>query len=169
LSATYRSEEKFDKALEIVADCDDSDKISSNSAFPFKSSYLACFLELAHAKVGNCGAISPSPALALVASAGDRGGRAERENVSCRSTAATGGQVQAPAPSGSSASPNQNSGKLRSNFLDVQGLAPALKMLDYAERNTEGVSFATPQEGYDKALALFKYGDIGGDIGASIN
>jgi len=131
LSAVYRSEEKIDKAVEIVADCADFDKISSNSKFPFKSSYLACFLELAHAKVGNCGAISSSPALALVASAGDRGGRAERENVSCRSAAATGGQVQAPAPSGNSASPNQNSGKLRSNFLDVQGLAPALKMPDY--------------------------------------
>jgi len=44
LSAIYRSEEKFDKAVEIVADCADFNKISSNSAFPFKSLLFGMFL-----------------------------------------------------------------------------------------------------------------------------
>lgn len=53
LSAYYRAEGKFDKALTAVSSCGDYDKISSNSTFPFKSSYLSAFLELAHCKATN--------------------------------------------------------------------------------------------------------------------
>jgi len=50
ISEVYRGDKKFDKAMEAVSDCSDFDKISRNSAFPFKSSYLKAFLELAHCK-----------------------------------------------------------------------------------------------------------------------
>ncbi|HBC89606.1 MAG TPA: hypothetical protein DCZ94_21930 [Lentisphaeria bacterium] len=53
LSETYRDEKKIDKALEAVSDCSDFDRISKNSTFPFKSSYLKAFLEAAHCKAAD--------------------------------------------------------------------------------------------------------------------
>ena len=50
LSKSLREEKKFDKAIEVVSDCTDFVKVSKNSTFQYKSSYLMAFLEAAHCK-----------------------------------------------------------------------------------------------------------------------
>ncbi|MFZ2656393.1 MAG: hypothetical protein WAX69_15790 [Victivallales bacterium] len=50
LSKIYREEKKLDKAVGIVSDCTEFEKVSINSSFKYKSCYLMAFLEAAHCK-----------------------------------------------------------------------------------------------------------------------
>jgi len=48
MGAVLRLQGDFNKAVELLSSCSEFDNVSLKSAYQYKSSYLACFLELAH-------------------------------------------------------------------------------------------------------------------------